>query len=188
MYPIEILPGLTKKIITEKSGILTRFTDIYPISDEFGIKLQAITANRVRDMPDLSCSLLGIYKEEFNSFKIINPALIDYCEPNENVNVPIENEDFIKVENRKSYFFDVEKIHKVEVNYKKDNIDLKAICKVNHTPTKCNYWHFSLNWFLSAENEYWHKLSDEIKKSNWSKERLSKETRSIVRQYARINV
>lgn len=193
-YPKNILPHDKRLLLTIDDildGKLIRFTEENPYyDDEFGIYNKAIANPSFTHMPDLSCSLLSNegFKKEYITLKIINPDFLEYCNPNTSVEIPIFEKDYEINQNRFPYYLIMSEIHNLQISYKKNEDLYEATCYVNHTPMKWNYWHFSVNWFINSEDEYWHKLPEEIKKKTWSKERLAHSTRDLIRAKAIVNL
>lgn len=69
-----------------------------------------------------------------------------YCAPDAEVEPPTYEIDF--TENNEKYFWcaPIVKLANKEFEYTRANEKYKATCIVKHTPTKWNYWHFSLHW------------------------------------------
>ena len=161
-YPIRLLPKKNYKKINcniDEHHLIRHchlsgkdmFNDLGEIKDEvIGMKNQ---------LPDCSCSLLGVYKFDDIKIEIKKDSLYEYCSPDfELSDSLIFKKDFDLRTNRGFWCLKVENINKKEVRY--DDNNFKATCYVLHSPTKCNFWHFSLNWYIDDKGDYWHNLSD----------------------------
>ena len=182
-YPTEILPSSEKEYISPLLNYwLIRHTNENDIwDDELDMLNESAVCSPKTNMPDLSCSLLGVFKEEHSKIWIKNKDYLVYCEPKESVSIPKLEEDFEVVLNRNYWLLNVSKIENISVRYNRDNVEYSATCHVRHTPMKWNVYHISINWYLEQEKKYWHELSDELLKKGWSKEKLSSRTRSEIR-------
>lgn len=68
---------------------------------------------------------------------------------NETVFAPIYPEE-VSLNIESGYFFlKIEDIHDKEIFFD-DATQANPICKVMHTPTKSNFWHFSIRWFFNG--------------------------------------
>lgn len=186
-YPIKLLPKTNYKSITtglEEKCLLRHFVvnNEQGAVDDLGLlKDYVIASGGERQLPDLSTSLFGIFTDSDIVFNVVNPSLNEYCEPNHNSTTPIFEEDFIIAENRSYWSILVDKIDNQPVEY--DGIDFKATCYINHTPTKSNFWHFSIMWFINNENKYWDATDTTISTS--TKRKLKKETRDFIKLFAK---
>lgn len=194
-YPTEILPDPNYKLIVcdLSKHYLIRYTESGERDAIFNssiqqIKQDAICSPRER-MNDLSTSLLGIYEPRHISFELINDGKKTYggyCNPDEEVIPPIFNEHFTINNNRGFWVVLIEKIQGIIADYTKPNVDEKfsATCIVMHTPTRGNFWHFSLRWILE-DGRFWHELPDYGGKK--LRQRLGSETRALIAKFAEVN-
>ncbi|MBK6545764.1 MAG: hypothetical protein IPG12_10905 [Saprospiraceae bacterium] len=116
-------------------------------------------------MPDLSTSLFSIYDTEHTKIEILKMGLTSYCEPNHESELPIYKQDFLIDMNRGYWFVRINEItgKRIECTHNKQTIE--AICKIEHTPTKCNFWHFSVRWYITNFSKNWHEL--DTRGNNW---------------------
>ncbi len=186
-YPIKLLPKKNYKSTTtglEEKCLLRHFVlnKEQGAVDELGLlKDYVIASGGEKQLPDLSTSLFGVFNEEDVVLNIITESLNEYCEPNHNSTTPIFEEDFIIAENRSYWSILVEKIDNQPVEY--DGEDFKATCNISHTPTKSNFWHFSIIWYINSEDKYWDAKDGTI--SNSTRRKLKKETRDFLKLYAK---
>lgn len=116
---------------------------------------------------DFSTNLLSVFEEE-DSKIWINKAqtradyFLDLWVQGNTVKEPCAPLDF-KV-NQESYYFylAIADIHGKSISYSFENKPgFNGLCKVIHTPTNSNFWHFSVRW-LNHKGEDVHEL-----KANW---------------------
>ncbi|MBK7302893.1 MAG: hypothetical protein IPI90_06495 [Saprospiraceae bacterium] len=172
IYPEILLPGENKCIFccSLDEYHLIRFSppDVKLTDDVSGhLTDKAIGEPSSTHMPDLSTSLFGIYDTEHTKIEILKTELTEYCEPNYQATIPIYSNDFIFDTNRGFWFIRIGEINgkKIECTHRGETIE--AFCIIEHTPTKCNFWHFSVRWYITGLNDNWHKL--EVKSNNWWK-------------------
>lgn len=185
-YPINLLPKTNYKRIStglENKCLIRHFVaDNNGIVDDLGLLKDYVIANGgEKQLPDLSTSLFGIFTQNDVFLNVINTSLNDYCEPNFNSSSPIFEEDFVIAENRNYWSILVDKIDNQPIEY--DGADFKATCYIAHTPTKSNFWHFSIMWFINSENKYWDASDTTI--SSATKRKLKKETRDFLKLFAK---
>jgi len=193
-YPIRILPNTNNKIIScdLSSHYLVRYTNTNVIEDIIDnvtgfIKQEHVCSPR-DNAQDLSTSLLGVFEIPYTKIELTaigTQKFIDYCEPDTTVDVPIYDEDFILNNNRHYWTLLIGNIDKQNISYEKSNNPFVARCLVCHTPTKWNFWHFSIRWFLISENCMWHELPENEKKKRWAA-RLAFEARVAIAKYGKV--
>jgi hypothetical protein len=154
-YPIEILPGPTFKLIDcdLTDYFLIRHVDISKeeslIDADTNVVYKKYICPQSDHIEDLSTSLLGIFKTNYIYIAFTAEGGIKYfayCYPNEIVEVPEFEKDFFNKEERKYWWVPIGKLHNREFIYNVGENQVSATCLVIHTPTKWNYWHFSLRW------------------------------------------
>ncbi len=193
-YPSEILPNPNYKHINSDlfNHYLIRFTTTNNREDIYDETLKQVKQEHIctpRDrMNDLSTSLLGVYDTKHIHIELTelgNEKFGSYCEPDEDVIPPEYQTEFINNPNRGFWVILIKKINGIRADYTNPNISKQcnAICKIQHTPAKWNYWHFSIRWDL-GDGIYWHQLPEKEKKK--MAKRLGGETRSIIAKYAEI--
>jgi hypothetical protein len=190
-YPIEILPNPSYKLIgcDLTNHYLIRYTDTRSRSELVEsstgfVKTKYIGSPRTK-LIDLSTSILGVYKFEHTEIYFTdesNDRFTEYCEPDIEPVKPLYNEDFLLNTNRGHWLINIGEIHNTSVDYTIGEHSHQAVCKIVHTPTRGNFWHFSVRWLL--EEEYWNSLDPNGKKG-WSK-RLAHEARTHLQKYASI--
>jgi hypothetical protein len=154
-YPAEILPNSTRKFIDcdLSDHFIIRHVDIEETENltdpETGVLYKKYICRQSDHIYDLSSSLLGIYKPEHIHVSFTEEAgkiFHTYCAPDEDVQVPIYQEEFFLNSNRKFWCAAIDKLHNREFIYNSGTEQFIATCIVKHTPTRGNYWHFSLRW------------------------------------------
>src|SRR6185312_10144286 len=75
---------------------------------------------------------------------------MQYCQPNEGVQPPVDVIDFSTAINRGCWYIRIDKLNRKSFEYKQNNDTLLATSRVQHTPMKWNFWHFSLRWDLNS--------------------------------------
>lgn len=158
-YPIEILPNIDYKIIDcdLSNYFLIRHIDISPeeniLDPETNIIYKKYICPQSDHIEDLSTSLLGVFKRGYIHIAFTQEGstkFFQYCEPNIIVDIPVYETDFFNKENRKFWCVLINNLNNKEFKYNVGPDELTAICSVIHTPTKWNYWHFSLKWSTTA--------------------------------------
>lgn len=138
-------------------------------------------------MQDLSTSLLGIFDHRFiktNLTKSGKEQYNEYCNANDNINRPSRSH-YIYNNDLGFWIVKIGEIHNEKAAYPESNPQFEAICKVEHTPMKWNYWHFSIRWITNEG--YWHELLDSRQNKKLGK-KLSHETRSMIAKNAKTDL
>ncbi len=157
-YPSRLLPQPHFKKIawdeTLRKCFLIHFTDskdyIDPITQKLHIKM---VVRRTDHLRDYSNNLLGVFiiddiywavQESENKEYLI----ADWIEKSK-VKTPIVPNEIEKNENRGYFFLPINNCHDKIVPYEDDDT-IKPVCKLIHTPTNSNFWHFSLRWLCNG--------------------------------------
>ncbi|MBP6234863.1 MAG: hypothetical protein KA270_00935 [Saprospiraceae bacterium] len=185
-YPVEILPNKEYKQITcvLLPYRLTRFTNTKDILDDTGLIMQSYIVSPKEGILDLSLSLLGIFEFEHNQISLLDLGKTkynQYCAPNETVDIPQMDIDYIINLERSWWSISIQKI--MEQNYTcfYKETEIKFMPVITHTPMMWNYWHFSLTWAISNFD------IDSIASTNQKnrfKEIISSTARSSIQQYS----
>ncbi len=156
-YPDHLLPKLNFKIISSESDLsncfLIRNT---PTKDICIPETKKIDENIVKiqsdHLGDFSTNILDVFTEEDIKYQIIGEKK-DYFHSlwtvGDKVEMPIHQDDFEADENKGCFYLSIDEILEQTVNYPEDNPTIEAKCRVIHTPTNCNFWHFSIRWFTN---------------------------------------
>jgi hypothetical protein len=68
---------------------------------------------------------------------------------------PVVPSDFDINVNKGYFFLKISDFHEVVINFE-DNTFASPICRLLHTPTNSNFWHFSLRWYFDGKDlESW---------------------------------
>ena len=193
-YPIELLPNEKYKIIDCKIDnlylartfkIIGDFPVINPDSGNIQIKY---VADPTKHIADFSTNLLGIFEPRHLSISLNDEGKIEfnhYCSPEEKVDVPIFNKHFI-VEADINYFsILISDIQNQKIPYYLGDDLVLGTCRIEHTPMKWNFWHFSIRW-VNNNGDYLHNQKDNKFKSGWTKQ-LSSAAKALIVQYAKVN-
>ena len=192
-YPLKILPSKIYKMIDcdLSEHIIARYTEVgkEDLLDEisFQIKEEYICTPR-EHMRDLSTALIGVFEFKHFSIELTNIGKIEYgnyCDPDIEVETPIENTHYKINERRHYWWVQVKEINLKEINYSMSNREHYATCYIIHTPMKWNYWHFSIRW--KTHLGFWDSIEDKKIKKNIGKN-LGHEARTFVKMFAKVTV
>lgn len=167
-YPKRLLPKLHYKKISWheilKNFYLIHFTDSKDIKDPETEKLKLEhVVRRTGHLRDYSTNLLGIFLVDDIYWSLQN------CEDGEyykdewvegtKVKVPKVPDEFNRDETRGYFFLRIGDCHNEVVQFEDSATKYShLVCKVLHTPTNANFWHFSLRWFFDEQElESWSK-------------------------------
>lgn len=154
-YPQEILPNPDYKFIDcdLSAHLVIRFTNTSDKNQIWDFETNRIVFQHICSpedrIDDLSMSLLGNYTTDHIFLEFTNEGkskFMEYCEPDIEPDTPIFETDFNTDSNRHFWWIPISKIHNIQFDYTRSNEPYLATCKVQHTPMRWNYWHFSLRW------------------------------------------
>lgn len=191
-YPNTLLPKKDYKFIDcdVSENYLVRYVDRISedesIVDELGkVLVEHIGTPRER-IQDLSVSLLGIYKKAHTELKFNKSGAeySNYCEPDEEVQSPIHLEHFDSDKLRSFWVIQIKNIVGKKVTVNLDNVDKQAVSYVQHTPTKGNFWHYSVRWSIDGKNIFDMDKKVELKIAK----KIGAIARAIFIQFAEIDV
>jgi hypothetical protein len=156
-YPNHLLPQANYCYINQdlSDKYLVRHTNSKDFIDVQTNKLLAKhLCSPAERLEDLSTNLLSDFSIQDIQIELINEdGNKDYFQEywNEGIvidKLPIHEKDFKLNENRGYFFLPINQINGKPQPYTVSGIDgFFATCKVVHTPTNTNFWHFSLRWF-----------------------------------------
>ena len=185
-YPLTLLPKENHKLIDcDLSGCcLIRHSHLSnaDLLDNLGLLKNEVIQSK--DLPDFSTSLFGIFTLDDIKIKVTNGLYQCYCEPNCIVDTPIFEDDFECDANRGHWSILFDSIHNQEIEY--EDQTLSAICHINHTPMKWNFWHFSVNWYINDIDAYWHDNPDY--QTPAIRRKLASEARSLIKKFGKAEV
>jgi len=188
-YPEILLPKPNNKIISWHDDLrhcyLIRHTPTNKLHQEgtkkIDFELIKIQSDHLRDF---STNLLGIFRPEHVTIRVkgenheyFNALWIEGSK----VDTPQINTNFDLDNLRSCFFLKISDIEGRIANYSNDIVaPIAAKCKVIHTPTNCNFWHFSIRWFTIDGNQEIDK--SEINKSQQKK--LLSSAKAIISELA----
>ena len=153
-YPEALLPHTHfKRILSDLSGHSVCRT---VAKKEMLEDSNAISENLLYESPlelfDYSTNLLGHFRLNDNYITLIGErkkyfrSEWDFAEE---VDIPVDHEDFIIDETKGFFFLPIVRIHqKVQIPFKRPLKDVSdsVTAVVVHTPSRSNFWHFSIRW------------------------------------------
>ncbi len=160
-YPKHLLPHKDNKTIVFEdwlqSFFLLRHTPDQDLIDPDTGKLKFnYIVTQSDHLRDFSTNLLGTYlradsKIVIRSSKERMLYFNGLWQENEVVEAPKFQEDFEINESRGCFFLCIGELEgqKVPISIA-DKYTGDAICKILHTPTRSNFWHFSIRWFTES--------------------------------------
>lgn len=183
-YPERLIPiPIFKRIEADLDGhfICRTFQkNDWQINDE-------ILNESLSEFFDYSTNLLGHFQFEDNFISLIGenkPYFRSYWDFTERVEIPVYKMDFDFYDDKGVFFLNISNIHRklsIPFNVKGQNPNDKATAYIIHTPTRSNFWHFSIRWF--KEN------GDCIKKSDASwKSLLVTSMRALLYELVDLNI
>lgn len=195
-YPNELLPKtFWKKIDCDISNnFLLRRTNFRDKSTYWDPETDTLITDSVcsprEQIQDLSCSLFGVYTHDHIYLQLTETGKVkgldEYCTPNFDADIPLFDEDFIVNENRGYWTINISKVNNLKVSYIRNNkLDdvFTAVGYVLHTPTKSNFWHFSIRWKVDGKE-----VEDmESKEKAKVARAISNTARVTIAQFAKIN-
>ncbi|MCU0338505.1 MAG: hypothetical protein MUE30_01365 [Spirosomaceae bacterium] len=171
-YPDYLLPRPEYQLIVfgdETPALPTHFlirhTETEDIKDEFGNLRSDCVAFQTDHLHDYSTNLLGIFQIEDLRWKWLKGTICgDLWTIGEDGLQPVLEQDVTITENRGAFFLKIKELHQqlFDLPAPVENTE-KVECHVLHTPTRANFWHFSLRWIIEGEDT-----------TNWEKKRRRK--------------
>lgn len=170
-YPEEILPQPRFKQITcdlsdfhlIRTFPLSKFNEI---EDQGSVPVKAV-CDPSSNINDLSTILFGVFSENHITIELTpegKKIYSGYCNPNEAVEPPTFETQFIIDEDKSCWHLQIDKIKNANCAYVKNNESFNAKCVIEHTSAKWNYWHLSIRWEIENLG-FWHEQDEkEIKK------------------------
>lgn len=136
---------------------LIHYTESQEIIDPITKKLKLEhVVKRTDHLRDYSNNLLSVFKKEDIFIEIIKGPLKEQFtslwKKGTVVPTPLFSKDFTLNEKRGYFFLNISDCHNKTVTEYQDETKVKPKCKIIHTPTNCNYWHFSLRWLHNDQD------------------------------------
>lgn len=186
IYPSHLLPQTNYKEI-EMCEELSKCTILRLVSskDIFMEGTESIDPSKLQiqsgHLRDLSTNLLSIYKIEDIIIQVTNKEYFDSWEIGSAVISPVHEQDFLLNKDKGYFFFNIKDILELEMPISLSDENFSATLKLVHTPTKCNFWHFSIRAFkgdteistLNPPKRVWKTIKDFLVKKAFWKEDLS---------------
>jgi len=199
-YPVHILPGENKKIINSDISNLLLCRHFNLIEGlEITNKVSGYIETKYLALPreqlaDLSTNLLGVFTIDDCKIRIIGDRknyYNNYCLPNEQVDIPIYQTDFETDKNCLNWFVKIGDLIEQPVEYSNSPVNnFKASCKIIHTPTRWNYWHYSVTWLITLEGQEEAVLFSDLEEGQKKKlgRKLATESLSIFQKFSTIKI
>lgn len=174
-YPQHLLPQSNYKKIEWSNNLgecsLVRHTNT---QDIFMPGTKAISTDKIKFPSehfnnDLSTNLLSVFRLEDLYIQILNNELIQDWIPQQDTCCPIIEKDFIVNKNRAHFALTVNDV--LNLNSALPLIENKLRLEVLHTPTKCNFWHFSIRVYENNIDVSLLPISEKQKIKLWRKVR-----------------
>lgn len=151
-YPKEILPLLSYKYIDADLNdyFICRIARIETfINRKTGALIDSAWYEKESELLDFSTNLIGNFKLEHNYLTLCGDEkkyFYTYWDFVELVRTPEFEQDFISDSNKLFFFFRIgDLLNSAQIPYlKPKNISGKATLHIEHTPTRSNFWHFSI--------------------------------------------
>jgi len=151
---------IIKNIDPLKDRYLIHFTDTKDNRDEDGdLKVECVVREVTEHLKDYSNNLIGVFQVDDIYWELTRVPKRDYyLSPwveGELVDTPQVPDEAIRNEDRGYFFLNIGRLHNTVVKF--ENADIEStVCTVIHTPTKSNFWHFSIRWtFNGVEIDRW---------------------------------
>jgi len=176
-YPKHLLPKPHFKIINcpdeLKKQYLIHFTPDKDLIDPVTKKLRvSYVVKRTGHLRDYSNNLLGVFLVDDIYWSVQDSPSKDYFigswEIGSSVKAPKVPEEVLREEVKGYFFLKVAHFQNKEIKFH-DNLFPNPECRVLHTPTNSNFWHFSLRWFFNGEDIEWTKGIEKRMKQHVSK-------------------
>jgi len=160
VYPDTLLPKKEYKIIDcdINEHYLIRYVDRANVTETILDGSGKLAVNRIcsprEHIHDLSTCLLGIYKLEHTKIEFTNEGKVlfnAYCPPDEEGLTPIHPDHFELNQARTYWGIKIGFLAKISASIKLEENSYNAKCYVKHTPTKGNFWHYSILWDVEGQ-------------------------------------
>lgn len=114
---------------------------------------------------DLSTNLLGIFKIEDVYIEILNKDFINDWESGQTILVPQFTQDFTINRDRSYFVLNIDDI--LGLNSSEQLTEKELTIKILHTPTKSNFWHFSIRVYKNNTEVSLLEINDKQKSKLW---------------------
>lgn len=132
-------------------------------------------------------SLLGIYNNDHVYIDLTKNGKLKYggyCQPDEKVEPPKFESEFLNNPDKHFWCAPISKLDNTAFDYSQGKDPFTATCHVKHTPTRWNFWHFSLRWItdLGALEDLEEKIRVKVAR------RIGHASRVVISQFAIIHI
>jgi hypothetical protein len=133
---------------------LVRHTENQDNRDEFGNLHSGSVAFQTDHLHDYSTNLLGVFQCKDLKWKWLKgTSCIELWNLKDEAIMPVLEQDVTIVEGRGTFYLKINELHKQLFDLPAPIGDTEKLeCLVLHTPTKSNFWHFSLRWIVKGED------------------------------------
>lgn len=154
-YPGRLIPRLCfKHIQTDLSAyfLCRAVSDKALLTPVNGMFSEEMICSVNKELFDYSTNLLGVFLPEDTKIVLIGDdkkLFYSYWDFEEEVTIPVFGKDFEVAENRICFFFPIASLHQkicIPMPSTPNSQGDKLTANVIHTPTRSNYWHFSIRW------------------------------------------
>lgn len=189
-YPDRLIPHTSFKLIqADLSGyLLCRVVSAKSLLEKVNdLFLKEVLCENDKELFDYSTNLLGCFLPNDNQIILIGDDkkyFYAYWDFIEDVSRPVYQRDFEIDSNRTFFLLPIGDIHrKISIPCpsppkKSDDV---LIAHVIHSPTRSNFWHFSIRWMDKSGQE------DKYKSASWQK-RMSSTMRHSLQQLIRLDL
>ena len=170
-YPQHLLPQSNYKKIEWNNDLglcsLIRHTDT---KDIFMPGTKTISTEKIKFPSeqfrnDLSINLLSVFKLEDVYIQILNNNFIKDWEPDRKIYPLTIERDFTINRDRGHFALNIQDI--LSLNTTRPLIEEGLSLEIFHTPTKCNFWHFSIRVYKNNTEISLLSIGDKQKKKQW---------------------
>lgn len=155
-YPNKLLPKESYRLISNntingKGFFIGRKTDDQDILDPVtGLIKTAVVSKQTKYLIGYSINLLGVFRVRDSKIEIRKKARSGFhtsWKPGGKFFRPQKQEYSI---NKRSglFFMEFNKVNNfpASILQQSTGVQFQFICKVDHKPTRCNFWHFEIHW------------------------------------------
>jgi hypothetical protein len=157
LYPERLLPQSNYKqidfsLVVSRSYYIVRHTKSERITDEEGRLNEADVVLQTDHLRDYSTNLLGQFQPADTGWNWLKGTVCtDLWQSGEPGFIPVLGTDVEWIEERGQFFLAIYMFHNVVLPV--DGGEGNITCRVIHTPTRSNFWHCSLRWWLDDNQE-----------------------------------
>lgn len=177
-YPSNLLPRTNFKTISWSDDLLPLYLIRHTSTKELFLPhTQQVDLDKIEirsdHLKDLSTNLLGEFKVDDIYIHVTNHCFFQSWAEGETIETPLFGKDFQLSVERGCFYFqicDIIAIESIPITFEKLGETLNLKFHVIHTPTKCNFWHFSIRVLTEGK---------EIDKLDYNKKRKAQILRAM---------